>query len=158
MNISKYLNIINGPYELPQSSDKGKLENSVIDFSFEPDHFQKHSFKCITNNENILVTAHTGSGKTAIAEYAIVYFNKLGKKVIYTSPIKALSNQKYKEFRDKFEDKYEISVGIMTGDNKINPNADCVIMTTEILRNALYDIGESGKTKKEEYFDKKLYK
>jgi superfamily II RNA helicase len=123
------------------------IADPAITFSYEPDHFQKKSFIEINNDENILVTAHTGSGKTAIAKYAIAHYIKKGKKVIYTSPIKTLSNQKYSEFNDDFD----TEVGLMTGDNKINPNADIVIMTTEILRNALYDDGREHV--KDDYFD-----
>ena len=84
---------------------------------------------------HVLVTAHTGSGKTLPAEFAIEHFVKNGKRVIYTSPIKALSNQKYSEFSRKYP---HISFGLMTGDIKINPDADVLIMTTEILMNALF--------------------
>jgi superfamily II RNA helicase len=123
----------------------------AIQFNFPLDNFQKHSFNCISKDQNVLVTAHTGSGKTAVAKYAVAHYIKKGKKIIYTSPIKALSNQKYKEFKEEFEDNFSklighpVSVGIMTGDNKIKPDADCVIMTTEILRNALYEVGEKSK-------------
>jgi superfamily II RNA helicase len=88
-------------------------------------------------NTNILITAHTGSGKSLVAEYGIyktVITDK--KKVIYTSPIKSLSNQKFYDFNEKFT-QYGISVGIITGDIKFAPQADCLIMTTEILLNQL---------------------
>lgn len=104
-------------------------------FSFEPDHFQKYAIEGLHNNKHVLVTAHTGSGKTLPAEFAIRHFVSLGKKVIYTSPIKSLSNQKYHELSNEFPD---ISFGILTGDIKFNPEADCVIMTTEILRNLIF--------------------
>ena len=85
-----------------------------------------------------MITAHTGSGKTLPGEFSIYYQIKhLNKKVIYTSPIKALSNQKFKEFSKKFHD---ISVGILTGDIKHNPDADLLIMTTEILQNHCFKI------------------
>ena len=108
---------------------------NLEDFGFELSNFQKISIKTINEGNHVLVTAHTGSGKTLPAEYAIKYFNKLGKKVIYTAPIKALSNQKYYEFSKKFPN---ISFGILTGDVKFNPEADVLIMTTEILRNTLF--------------------
>ena len=79
-----------------------------------------------------LLQAHTGSGKTLPAEFAIYYYVFVLKRVIYTSPIKALSNQKYKEFKEKYPD---IEVGILTGDIKHNPEAQVLIMTTEILQN-----------------------
>jgi len=104
-------------------------------YSFPLSSFQKYAIEAIVEGQHILVTAHTGSGKTLPAEFAIEYFVKKGKKVIYTSPIKALSNQKYYEFREKFP---HISFGILTGDIKSNPEADVLIMTTEILQNTLY--------------------
>jgi superfamily II RNA helicase len=96
--------------------------------------FQKWAIKAIVEGDNVLITAHTGSGKTLPAEFAINYFVKQGKKVIYASPIKALSNQKLYDMRKKFP---HISFGILTGDCKDNPEADVLIMTTEILRNTL---------------------
>jgi len=104
-------------------------------FPFKLDNFQKYAIRAITLEENVLVTSQTGSGKTVCAEYAIYYALEHGKKVIYTSPIKSLSNQKFNEFNKKFSgDK----VGILTGDIKYNPDAPILIMTTEILRNLLY--------------------
>lgn len=114
------------------SSKYKKIFNT---YSFELDHFQKYAIEAIEEKKHILITAHTGSGKTLPAEYAIQKFCDLGKKVIYTSPIKSLSNQKFHEFSMKFPN---ISFGIMTGDIKFNPDADCLIMTTEILRNTLF--------------------
>lgn len=101
-------------------------------FKYEPDHFQKHGFEAIHNGDNILVTAHTGAGKTALALEAISFWLNQGFQVIYTSPIKTLSNQKFKEFSEDFE-----NVGILTGDVKINPTGDLLIMTAEILRNSI---------------------
>ena len=105
-------------------------------FPFELSEFQKKSINAIKNGDHSLVTAHTGSGKTVPAEFAINYFHKLGKKIIYTTPIKALSNQKLYDMRLKFPD---IDFGILTGDSKDNPGADVLIMTTEILRNTLFN-------------------
>ena len=107
-------------------------------FKYPLDHFQLHGCKAIDNNENILVTAHTGSGKTCLALYGIAKTLLLNKKVIYTSPIKTLSNQKYAEFLEHFK-----SIGIMTGDIKINPIGDLLIMTAEILRNSLLQSRQS---------------
>lgn len=112
------------------------VETIEHNYPFELDTFQKNAIVSINNNHNVLITAHTGSGKSLVAEYAIEQGIKKGKKVIYTSPIKSLSNQKFYEFKQKFPD---ISVGILTGDIKYNPTADCIIMTTEILRNLLYN-------------------
>jgi len=107
----------------------------AMTFNFKCDPFQVHAFNAIENNHHILVTAPTASGKTVCAEYAIAYHINKKHRIIYTSPIKSLSNEKYKEFK---ENKPEISVGLLTGDNKINPDADVLIVTAEILRNALY--------------------
>jgi superfamily II RNA helicase len=104
-------------------------------YSFPLSPFQKYAIEAIVTGNHILVTAHTGSGKTLPAEFAIEYFTQRKKKVIYTSPIKALSNQKFWEFSKKFPD---ISFGILTGDIKTNPDADVLIMTTEILQNTLF--------------------
>ena len=114
-------------------SDKNLEE--FQNYSFELDHFQKYALEHYNNNDHVLVTAHTGSGKTLPAEYAIQTAFKNGKKSIYTAPIKSLSNQKFNEFTEKYP---EISFGILTGDIKFNPEADCLIMTTEILRNTLF--------------------
>ena len=97
--------------------------------------FQKYAIEGIVEGHHVLVTAHTGSGKTLPAEFAIEHFVKQGKKVIYTSPIKALSNQKFSEFSRKYP---HISFGLLTGDIKTNPEADVLIMTTEILMNTLF--------------------
>ena len=95
--------------------------------SFHYSDFQKKAIQSIEDGHHTLITAHTGSGKTLPAEYAIEYFTKKGKKVIYTSPIKALSNQKYNDFTKKFS---HLKIGLLTGDNKHNPEADVLIMTT----------------------------
>ncbi|PVU94698.1 hypothetical protein BB561_002331 [Smittium simulii] len=102
-------------------------------YAFELDPFQKASINCIQREESVLVAAHTSAGKTVVAEYAIAQSLKNKQRVIYTSPIKALSNQKYREFLEEFGD-----VGLMTGDVTINPTASCLVMTTEILRSMLY--------------------
>jgi superfamily II RNA helicase len=103
-------------------------------FPYELDTFQKYAISGLMNDKNVLITAHTGSGKSNPFEFSVDYFTSKGKKVIYTSPIKSLSNQKFKELTEQFPN---IDVGILTGDIKFNPEADCIIMTTEILRNTL---------------------
>uniref|UniRef100_A0A6C0LYF5 Helicase n=1 Tax=viral metagenome TaxID=1070528 RepID=A0A6C0LYF5_9ZZZZ len=113
-------------------------------FPFPLSDFQKYAIHGLVESQHVLVTAHTGSGKTLPAEFAIKHFTSMGKKVIYTSPIKALSNQKYYEFSKAFPD---ISFGILTGDIKFNPEADVLIMTTEILQNTLYLQDKDEKTK-----------
>jgi superfamily II RNA helicase len=117
------------------SSNEEKYSEYFDKYPFLLSAFQKYAIESIVEGNHILVTAHTGSGKTLPAEFAIEHFVKQGKKVIYTSPIKALSNQKFYEFTQKFP---HISFGILTGDIKTNPEADVLIMTTEILMNTLY--------------------
>jgi superfamily II RNA helicase len=112
--------------------------------SFELSDFQKWAIDAFENGKNVLITAHTGSGKTYPAEHAIMKSVLMGKKIIYTSPIKSLSNQKFNDFQNKF--KYA-SVGILTGDIKYNPEGNVLIMTTEILRNlVLYKKVKDTKT------------
>jgi antiviral helicase SKI2 len=100
---------------------------------FELDVFQKEAVYHLENGDSVFVAAHTSAGKTVVAEYAIALSAKHMTKTIYTSPIKALSNQKFRDFKTEFDD-----VGILTGDVQINPEASCLIMTTEILRSMLY--------------------
>ena len=80
-----------------------KIENPPITFPFELDDFQKRSILRLENHENVLVCAHTSSGKTVVAEYGIALGKRNCKRVLYTSPIKALSNQKYREFKKNLE-------------------------------------------------------
>ncbi|KAG0698410.1 rRNA-processing arch domain-containing protein [Suillus ampliporus] len=103
------------------------------EYKFTLDPFQQVSVFAIQRNESVLVSAHTSAGKTVVAEYAIAQCLRNKQRVIYTSPIKALSNQKYREMLAEFGD-----VGLMTGDVTINPSATCLVMTTEILRSMLY--------------------
>ena len=105
----------------------------ALDFPFELDFFQKQAVMRLERRECVFVAAHTSAGKTVVAEYAIAMAAKHRTRTIYTSPIKALSNQKYRDFKDKFGD-----VGLITGDISVNPEASCLIMTTEILRSMLY--------------------
>ncbi|XP_058062804.1 superkiller complex protein 2 [Anopheles bellator] len=102
-------------------------------FPFELDIFQKQAILKLEEHSHVFVAAHTSAGKTVVAEYAIALSKKHMTKSIYTSPIKALSNQKYRDFKTTFQD-----VGLMTGDIQIDPTASCLIMTTEILRSMLY--------------------
>ena len=104
-------------------------------YTFPLDPFQQHAISAIAKDENVLVCAKTGSGKTLVGEYQIYHSLSKGKRVFYTTPIKSLSNQKFYDLKHLFKD---ASVGIMTGDIKFRPDAQIVIMTTEILRNLLY--------------------
>ncbi|KAI0476322.1 DSHCT domain-containing protein [Xylariaceae sp. FL0804] len=103
------------------------------EWPFELDTFQKEAIYHLENGDSVFVAAHTSAGKTVVAEYAIALAARHMTKAIYTSPIKALSNQKFRDFRQTFDE-----VGILTGDVQINPEASCLIMTTEILRSMLY--------------------
>jgi antiviral helicase SKI2 len=104
--------------------------------------FQKYAIEGIVEGHHVLVTAPTASGKSLPAEFAIDFFHSLKKKTIYCSPIKALSNQKFYDFSQKYP---HISIGLITGDIKTNPDADVLIMTTEILLNKLYQIKSTSK-------------
>lgn len=104
-------------------------------FPFELDTFQKQAIYHLERSESVFVAAHTSAGKTVVAEYAIALAHRHLTKAIYTSPIKALSNQKFRDFRHIFG---EAEVGLLTGDVQLNPDAPCLIMTTEILRSMLY--------------------
>lgn len=110
-----------------------KRTNEARTYPFTLDPFQDTAISCIDRGESVLVSAHTSAGKTVVAEYAIAQSLREKQRVIYTSPIKALSNQKYRELLAEFGD-----VGLMTGDITINPDAGCLVMTTEILRSMLY--------------------
>lgn len=109
------------------------------DFRFPLDAFQEEAFRHIICGRSVVVCAPTGAGKTAIAEAATTYFLNQGGKVIYTTPLKALSNQKMMEMRERFG---EEEAGLQTGDASINPDGRVVVMTTEILRNILYRVEE----------------
>jgi superfamily II RNA helicase len=130
--------ICDAPY--PSNS---KYESHFELYPYPLSDFQKYAIEAIVEGHHVLVTAHTGSGKTLPAEFAINHFVGQGKKVIYTSPIKALSNQKYYEFTQKYP---HISFGLFTGDIKTNPDADVLIMTTEILMNYLFNLSDMDKS------------
>jgi superfamily II RNA helicase len=106
-----------------------------------PDAFQLEAVESLAEGSDTLVVAPTGAGKTYIAVEAIRKVVMQGKRAIYTAPLKALSNTKYIEFKKKFEPDYR--VGLLTGDRKIEGDADIVIATTEIYRNELFRINEN---------------
>ncbi|MBQ6516837.1 DEAD/DEAH box helicase [bacterium] len=107
----------------------------MYNFPFELDDFQKEACNCISNGESVVVCAPTGAGKTVIAQHAIHCALENGKRVFYTTPLKALSNQKFYDFSEKYGSE---KVGLLTGDTSINRNAQIVVMTTEVFRNMLY--------------------
>jgi superfamily II RNA helicase len=128
MSMLRIPNLSEGCAEYPPA-------DPAISYTFPLDPFQQWAVAALHREENVLVTAKTGSGKTLVAEYAIAYQLKQGRRVFYTTPIKSLSNQKYHDMKKLFP---AASVGILTGDIKSNPDAQIVIMTTEILRNLLF--------------------
>ncbi|XP_076659791.1 superkiller complex helicase subunit twister isoform X2 [Halictus rubicundus] len=121
----------------PLTDFEKRIPELAMSFPYELDIFQKQAVLKLEESCNVFVAAHTSAGKTTVAEYAIALSQKHMTRVIYTSPIKALSNQKYREFKRKFD-----SVGLLTGELQINSNASCLIMTTEILQAMLYCASE----------------
>ncbi len=107
----------------------------MYEFPFELDDFQKEACNFIDEGESVVVCAPTGAGKTVIAQHAIHRALENGNRIFYTTPLKALSNQKYYDFGEKYGTE---KVGLLTGDTSINRNAQIVVMTTEVFRNMLY--------------------
>jgi superfamily II RNA helicase len=124
------------------SSGATQLDLTAV-FPFELDDFQKQAIAALDAGQSVVVCAPTGSGKTLIGEYAIYRALARGKRVFYTTPLKALSNQKLRDFRERFG---ADRVGLLTGDASINRDASILVMTTEIFRNMLYGtpIGQVG--------------
>ena len=123
---------------------EGRISASALDhyrafarrYPFPFDDFQVRAILAVLEGHSVIVSAPTGAGKTLVAEFAIHDALRVRKRLAYTTPLKALSNQKYGDFvrRDGGAD-----VGLLTGDNSINPEANVVVMTTEVLRNMLYE-------------------
>ena len=110
-----------------------ELPPEHFEFKYQLDDFQLWGCNAIEKLNNLLALCHTGSGKTTFCYYAIAkWLQESNSQIIYTGPVKSLINQKFKDFNNCFD-----SVGILTGDIKINPTADVLVMTTEILRNSL---------------------
>lgn len=101
---------------------------------FSLDDFQWEALEAVEGGESVLVAAPTGAGKTVVGEFATYLAVGRGTRAFYTTPIKALSNQKFMDFQKRFG---EESVGLLTGDTSINPGAPVVVMTTEVLRNMI---------------------
>ena len=129
-------------YVYPKSNEQ-QYTQYYENYSYPLHDFQKWCVQAIVEGNHVLVTAPTGSGKTFGGEFALDHLFSKGKKTIYCSPIKALSNQKFYDFTRKYP---HIRVGLITGDIKTNPDADVLIMTTEILLNKLYQIKSSRDT------------
>src|SRR6478672_5128004 len=111
------------------------LGSFIRTLEFELDDFQRQACRSLQEGRGVLVAAPTGAGKTIVGEFAIYLALQRGLKAFYTTPIKALSNQKYTELADKYG---AAQVGLLTGDTSINGEAPVVVMTTEVLRNMLY--------------------
>lgn len=115
---------------------QGSAKSFFDNLPFRPDPFQVRAAKAIESGSSVLVAAPTGAGKTLVADFAAARALARNERLFYTTPIKALSNQKYRDFRHSNGDG---SVGLLTGDNSINPEAPLVVMTTEVLRNMIYE-------------------
>ncbi|WP_312350721.1 DEAD/DEAH box helicase, partial [Actinomyces sp.] len=102
---------------------------------FEPDPFQLEGMEGVEDGDSVLVAAPTGAGKTVVGEFATHLAVRRGHRAFYTTPIKALSNQKFVDLQTRFG---ESNVGLLTGDTSVNPGAPVVVMTTEVLRNMIY--------------------
>ncbi len=111
------------------------LEEFLAGLPFEPDGFQLEAFEAVAAGETVVVTAPTGAGKTLVAEAAVHLALHAGARAFYTTPLKALSNQKFGDFKAVYGDG---AVGLLTGDNSVNGDAPVVVMTTEVLRNMIY--------------------
>jgi superfamily II RNA helicase len=117
------------------------LESFKARYAFPLDDFQLRAISALLDGKSVIVSAPTGSGKTLVAEFAIHAALHRGRRIAYTTPLKALSNQKYADFGRQWGAE---NVGILTGDVKVNPRAPVVVMTTEILRNMFYSGGLPG--------------
>src|SRR3972149_1736749 len=115
--------------------DTALLDSFRLRYPFALDPFQEEAIRCIVEGDSVIVSAPTGAGKTLIAEFAIYKALATGRRIAYTTPLKALSNQKFADFCKQYGEEF---VGILTGDVKVNPSVPLVVMTTEILRNKLY--------------------
>jgi ATP-dependent RNA helicase HelY len=113
-----------------------ELDRFAAQYPFPLDSFQVEAIEALAAGESVLVAVPTGSGKTLVAEFAVERALELGRKAFYTTPLKALSNQKFGDFVARYGSD---RVGLLTGDNSINGEAPVVVMTTEVLRNMLYE-------------------
>ena len=115
--------------------DSGDLRSFAAGYGFALDPYQLEACEVVASGSGVLVAAPTGAGKTVVGEFAVHLALELGRKCFYTTPIKALSNQKYRDLTDRYGPD---RVGLLTGDSSINSEAPVVVMTTEVLRNMIY--------------------
>ena len=113
----------------------GELAGFTAQLPFQLDDFQRRACQALQNGHGVLVCAPTGAGKTVVGEFAVHLALAAGGKCFYTTPIKALSNQKHNDLVRRYGPE---KIGLLTGDQSINGDADIVVMTTEVLRNMLY--------------------
>ena len=118
-----------------QAASRSELARFMAGYDFPFDDFQVRGCEALERGEGVLVAAPTGAGKTVVGEFAIHLALAKGLKAFYTAPIKALSNQKYLDLLARHGAE---RVGLLTGDTSVNPHADIIVMTTEVLRNMLY--------------------
>src|SRR5919206_2702998 len=130
---------MSSPAERYAAARRRTAHPTLADFTaglgFSLDPFQVEACEALEEGSGVLVCAPTGAGKTVVGEFAVHKALAEGRKAFYTTPIKALSNQKYNDLVERYGDK---QVGLLTGDNAINGDAPVVVMTTEVLRNMLY--------------------
>src|SRR5438034_8427243 len=112
------------------------VERFAERYPFPLDDYQVRAAQALESGESVLVAAPTGSGKTVVAEFAVHRALGHRRKAFYTTPLKALSNQKFGDFGRRYGER---RVGLLTGDNSINSEAPLVVMTTEVLRNMIYE-------------------
>lgn len=115
--------------------EQSGLGEYLAELPFRPDDFQVEALEAVALKQSVLVCAPTGSGKTVVGEGAAYLAQLAGERVFYTTPIKALSNQKFRDFGERFGSE---NVGLLTGDTTVNGDAPIVVMTTEVLRNMIY--------------------
>ena len=123
------------PAAMPGPADVAFPKEPARAYAFELDGFQRRAVALLHARECVLVCAHTSAGKTAVAEYAVAMAMKHNERLIYTSPLKALSNQKFRELSAAFGD---ANVGLLTGDAVVNGDAPILVATTEVYRSMLY--------------------
>jgi superfamily II RNA helicase len=145
-----YLNVVDAKYDSSMHGEfEGEFEKEHFKTKFRWDDFQLHAYQAIKRGDNVLVVAPTSSGKTSVARFATLWnLLQKGVKVVYTTPIKSLSNEKYEEMKEVLAP-YGIVPGLLTGDQKINVDSKFLIMTAEILSNALFMLKDDLKKEKQ---------